>query len=135
MTDKTCFICNETLSSDTIVTVICGLETTRNVSVERGDVHIKWDVPLEIYKNPGICQLNKTKMQNVNYEETSGVSTFNIIDLLWMFRKSKDISHLPGWNGFIKCLTKKKYTFQCLEFYFYHSYITLQVILTEFTQL
>ena len=69
-------------------------------------------VPLLMYENNGVSGLSRIEIKEINYGEVSNKATFDIIDILWMYGKWKGISDLPGWNGFIECLTQQSTDFK-----------------------
>jgi len=60
-----------------------------------------------MYHNFGVSGLSKIDVENI-CDNVSIKSFINKIDFLWMYGKWKTVSDVPGWNGFIEYLTKKK---------------------------
>lgn len=65
-------------------------------------------VSLLVYEKPVVPGLSRIQVQNLNDDEVLTEQKLNAVDFLWLYGKWKNISSLPGWNGFLEQLTKNK---------------------------
>ncbi|GFY37372.1 uncharacterized protein TNIN_401771 [Trichonephila inaurata madagascariensis] len=53
----------------------------------------------------------KILVENLHDDQASTEKNFNGVDFLWLYEKWKNISSLPGWNGFLEQLIKNNKNF------------------------
>ncbi|KMQ84140.1 hypothetical protein RF55_18320 [Lasius niger] len=68
-------------------------------------------VPMQVYENYGVSRFKKILVENINYDDETTVSMLRKTDILWMYGKWSCRSEVPGWNGYIECLTKNDQNF------------------------
>lgn len=68
------------------------------------DFAAKAHVPIQVYQNTGVVGYSKINVRN--FDEIEAKASFlKKVDLIWFYGKCKNFS-LPGWNGYIECLTR-----------------------------
>ncbi|GFW68428.1 uncharacterized protein TNCV_3299701 [Trichonephila clavipes] len=77
-------------------------------------------VSLLAYEKTILLGKNKILVENVHDEQTSTERNFNGVDFSWLYGKWKNISSLPGWNGFLEHLTKNNKNFFTSQVMFLH---------------
>ncbi|GFS56396.1 uncharacterized protein TNCV_4388651 [Trichonephila clavipes] len=72
-------------------------------------------VSLLAYEKAIVPGYNKILVENLRDDQSSTEKNFNGMDFLWLYGKWKNISSLPGWNGFFEQLTKHNSNFSTLQ--------------------
>lgn len=70
------------------------------------DFAYKAVVPIQVYENTEVRGLSKINVAELANEETTNISFLKKIDILWLYGKFRNITELPGWNGYIEHLTR-----------------------------
>ncbi|CAH2086035.1 unnamed protein product [Euphydryas editha] len=75
-------------------------------------------VSLLAYEKPVVPGYSKIQVQNLHDDQVLIEKKFNAVDLLWLYGKWKNLSPLPGWNGYLQQLTKNNQNFSTSQVIF-----------------